>query len=150
MKRIKSKLPKKLGALVRLAIADLRQVAKDSRYAVDMHSWHGRPYEAVCHVCFAGAVMARSLATPHNLSIGPGALANSSRISQKDERRLYALDALRLGSIWLGVYRLCKGKITPLPTGCPETITVVPYDVDPKQFFRDMNKVARTLEKFNL
>lgn len=55
-------LPDKPSELLRLAIADLRSVAKDSRYRVAMSEWHNPTLgRSACYVCLAGAVMATTL-----------------------------------------------------------------------------------------
>jgi hypothetical protein len=52
-----------LAALLKVAIADLEQVAADGRYELRMNVWHrpGTTIKPSCQVCLAGAVIARSL-----------------------------------------------------------------------------------------
>lgn len=89
--------PEKLSDLIDLALNDLRKVQADPRYVVDMTLWHepntddGENY--VCHVCFAGAVMAKTLAVD--------VLADSpvSDFGHEWRRAFYALDDVRTGNL---------------------------------------------------
>lgn len=63
-------------------------MADDPAYILDMEVWH-LPDEGVCHVCLAGAVMARTLNLPLEYSDGLG------RISAKVGGPLVALDWFR-------------------------------------------------------
>lgn len=52
--------PEKHSEMILLAIQDLERIERDKRYQIDMDShWH-QP-NSHCSVCFAGAVMAKSL-----------------------------------------------------------------------------------------
>ena len=55
-----SELPDKPSELIRLALADLRKCEADPRYLIDMAQWHRPVTSELCHVCLAGAVMART------------------------------------------------------------------------------------------
>lgn len=55
------KLPRKLSTLLLLAVEDALACQRQrSKYVLDMTSYHD-PMGGKCHVCLAGAVMARSL-----------------------------------------------------------------------------------------
>lgn len=61
MKTFSSKLPDKLHKLIKVAYKDIITVANDSRYILNMLTWHKVDINNRCHVCLAGAVMAGSL-----------------------------------------------------------------------------------------
>lgn len=93
--------PERLSDLIRLAVHDIKLVADDKRYEIDMEFFHFKPSaEPVCYVCFAGAVMAKTLQfdlddrLPHLFSaVAPD--PNASAWCDAIE----ALDAARCGSI---------------------------------------------------
>lgn len=64
------KLPRKPSALIRLALRDLRAVEADPRYRVDMGKCH-EPYNGVCYVGLAGAVMAVTLKAESSRAVYP-------------------------------------------------------------------------------
>lgn len=92
-----AKLPNKPSALIRLAIADLTAVEKMKNREVNMGEWHLPTLDysnnLLCKVCFAGAVMDRTMKVAENT------LTQPSAFSRKDEGKFYALDAFRNGSI---------------------------------------------------
>lgn len=51
-------IPATLGEFLELAYADMKELEVDPRYAVRLEDWH-QPRHGVCHICLAGAVMAR-------------------------------------------------------------------------------------------
>lgn len=81
-------LPAKLWQWIDAAEKDALCVADDPEYILDMAVWH-LPDEGVCHVCLAGAVMARTLQLPQNCSSGVAAFPHKIR------HPLAALDDLR-------------------------------------------------------
>lgn len=138
-----SKLPNKMSALIRIALADLRKIERSKRYGVDMNSWHTPLYgKGRCLVCFAGSVMAKTLSTSpyadtHPAHFGP------------DEGKLRALDALRLGKVlvasgFLGI------NIDRVPRHL-WNVNVQQYGPRSKgRFKRQMAKLARDLERAGL
>ncbi len=52
--------PEKLSDLLRLAVRDCQKVEKMKTHRLNMVEWHA-PYDGVCHVCMAGAVVDRTL-----------------------------------------------------------------------------------------
>lgn len=68
MEVIKAKPPKKLSAAIMLALNDLALIEFSPKYKVDMTEAH-KPQnvgpEMVCHVCFAGSVMAKTCKLPY-------------------------------------------------------------------------------------
>ncbi len=144
------KLPEKLSDLIDLALADLRKVEKDDRYAVDMATWHEPPGASLdeeatrCHVCFAGAVMAGTLGTMPNVVVLP-----SDFTSMGDDphtaRRLLALDSVRNGFVEdalreLGAYSL--------PSDVEDHVDVPRYSThNPEPFHAAMAELAERLRK---
>lgn len=101
-----SKLPDSLPDLIELAVADARRVVKDKRYRLDMFDWHwyNEDFDRRCHVCLAGAVMAKTLGTDPKETCTPD--------NSEDGNRLRALDAIRSGRI-PSAYG-CLGRVPPL------------------------------------
>lgn len=57
-------LPKKMSALLRVAVRDAQALEKSKKYKLAMGDWHVPADESVsgkCEVCLAGSVMARTL-----------------------------------------------------------------------------------------
>lgn len=97
-----SSLPELPSDLFTVALADLRKVATNPAYEIDMGTWHENCVEwdaddedavGVCHVCFAGAVMAGTLGTDITSEIAP------SHFEEYDQIRLLALDQLCHGYV---------------------------------------------------
>ena len=86
------KLPEKASDLIELALADLAKCEKDSHYNIDMGRFHV-PTTSKCLVCFAGAVMAKSLGVSRKESCHP------TFFEEWNERRLSALDWFRCGAV---------------------------------------------------
>lgn len=92
MSRKRKTLPKKLSALLRLAVRDAQAIEKMDGYELYMYNYHRPAYGDTCYVCMAGAVMATSLGADRRKSTGPsdfGAL----------EGRLRAIDGMREGLV---------------------------------------------------
>lgn len=89
-----TKLPKKLSALLRLAVEDAKKCEVDDRYRFDMTSWHTHLVwgsDSKCAVCMAGAVMAKSL--------GASILRDFNPEDFEDAESLHVIDRMRVG--WL-------------------------------------------------
>ncbi len=63
-------LPRKMSALLRLAVKDAQAVEKSKKYVLAMGTWH-EPYRNKCHVCLAGSVMAKSLGCSPDKELRP-------------------------------------------------------------------------------
>ena len=92
------RLPEGLGALLRVAVADMDGCRGDPRYRLRMGAWHmpgrvGGVEGAPCEVCLAGAVMARSLGADPEEWLAPAEWTEDTRA------RLRALDLMRLGRV---------------------------------------------------
>lgn len=135
-------LPDKPSALIRLALLDLMKVEADPFYKVDMSDWHngGRRDTPVCHVCFAGAVMSRSLKTSFEADITP------ADFEEDIANKLSALDEFRQGEIRYG---LCAMKLE-VPEGLTGHVAVTSYQRSPARFRADMTIMADLLEEHGL
>ena len=134
-------LPDLPSALIRLGLKDLAAVEEKSEYKVDMNIWHEPTADcSVCVVCFAGAVMAQSFATPINRMITPGLFEAPTR------RKLSALESLRRGGI--------KDALEHLEISDPRIIPdiLIPaYDASRPRCFHDaMADLACYLESLGL
>ena len=79
----------KIYKLLDLAMSDLEKVEKDSRYEVNMNSWHWKDQK--CFVCLAGCVIAKTLNGDINDHLAP------SSFSKDTESKLQAIDCFRCG-----------------------------------------------------
>lgn len=93
--RLKKLLPDKPSALIRLALADLEATEKMPEYHINMREFHEGMIstEFKCEVCFAGAVMARTI------KVSPFMNAMPDDFDDATEAKLNALDAFRSGDI---------------------------------------------------
>lgn len=133
-------LPDKPSELIRIALKDLRKCEKDPRYKVDMDFWHAP--NGKCKVCFAGAVMAKRLGVPINVSID-----SNMTESQPEYLKLLALDYARLG--WardMATTMGCQFDRTLIPG----KVDLVPYENNPAAFKRGMRAMADLMESHGL
>jgi len=149
MKMIKP--PKKLSALIWLALGDLVKVEKDKRYQVNMTSWH-KPEFGRCNVCFAGSVMAKTLKTAHKFD----ADLNSVDFSYEWKLAFQALDAVRQGEIYDALDCHCHTdlsfKFLKSFYGMENDFwdEQISYYSDPKEFKEAMADIAVMLESHGL
>ena len=136
-------LPDKPSKVIRLALRDLFDVEHDPDYAINMNYFH-TPYVdpdwEKCHVCFAGAVMAKTLNTP----IDQNALPED--FDEDTGGKLDALDAFRDGLIAAGLEYM--GLSTP--KGIENTREIEDFITDPMRFKDDMESLADDLEGYGL
>lgn len=132
-------LPDKLSDLMRLALDDLTKVEADPRYKVDMRQWF-KWKDYVCHVCFAGAVMAQTMEEPITGISAP------QYYPYDISRKLRALDLIRVGN----VFSACREMDIPVAQRTVEDRDVTGYAIDPIQWRRDMNQILTELEAAGL
>lgn len=134
------RLPDKPSELIRVALADIRLVEEDDRYVMDMDDWHSlRPHNTYkCHVCVAGAVMAKSLKAKRLEYVSPKNYSPSVR------KKLVALDNFRSGHINNGL------AIMELPQTSNRIFNITAYEDDRELFHEDMNDLATYLESIGL
>lgn len=138
-------LPDKPSALIRVAMADLKKCERDPRYTIDMMQWHEfDEMENTCAVCFAGAVMAKSLKVADPLDSKN--YTDPFKFGGDTQRKLQALNQLRAGEIDNGLRLLRVSR----PAEVPMTIFVERYENKPKQFHRQMEAMAAMLEGHGL
>lgn len=130
-----SKLPDKLSDLIELALSDLAKVERSKRYAVDMKFFH-RPKGGTCHVCFAGAVMAKTLGNPINQHVVPSINEYHSQ--------LIALDVLRHGHMDRVFQLIQRTK----PQVIPDRIDIPDYKYGRAGFKRALRKLVRLLREY--
>ena len=83
-------LPDTLHELLDVALKDIDEVYKDPGYEVDMGRWHQTGADGVCYVCFAGAVIAKTLKVDKSVHITQPDYHWGDDVAHK----LYALDKL--------------------------------------------------------
>ena len=147
---MKQKLPKKLSALIRVALVDESRAFRSKLYHIDMSNWHVPAHNELrdqCQVCLAGAVMAFSLKADINEDLAPSMYSCS--------RQLQALNLIRKGDVQYalreleGRERLHRVKeFTELEWEL--CIEVVKYHDDRTKWRRDMKKIATRLEAARL
>lgn len=139
------KLPNKLSALIRVAVADLAKAEKSKRYVVDMGSWHdpGGTPSSKCEVCFGGAVIAFSLKVSSSVYTEP------YRFPESTKCKLLALDALRSGNVVraAGMSGVCSPAQRTRISNCfMDDVSVPEYGHDNRGFKTAMRKIATQLE----
>jgi hypothetical protein len=92
--KAKKRLPSKISELIVLAVKDCKAVEKDKRYELNMGVFHAPSVNGKCHVCMAGAVMAKSLGTAIDQVAAPNLYSN------KVQNQLNTLDSIRMGHLW--------------------------------------------------
>ncbi len=143
---MKTPLPDKPSALLRLALDDLKLVEGDDRYCVAMLTWH-QPFDGICHVCLAGAVLAKTC------EIDPRERPVLSYFGDSIHRQLYAINDFRRGEITHGLgsisdemsrkyveyYGLSSGRII-----------VADYHTNRERFLADMESLISRFEVIDL
>lgn len=132
-------LPKLASDLIELALNDLEKCEADPRYQINMGTWHKpiKGSEAVCAVCFAGAVMAQTNMVDINEN------HNGSALSDADEDRIDALNEFRCGYIREGLDRM---GLT-INDGVPDDFDAADYRVYPAKFKAEMKALASDLRQ---
>jgi len=142
------KLPNKASELIRVAIADLRKVEKSKAYEVNMAIWHSGVYKSICDVCFAGAVMAKTLKTNIKEYYSPDCFAD------KTSCKLEALNQFRLGYCRDAFDYLSESYKSNHPWDFIDidlfNRNIKSYYVSPTRFKKDMLNLAQDLENFGL
>lgn len=144
-------LPDKPSESIRLALTDLRACEADPLYNVGMGDWH-RPCDGVCHVCLAGAVMAKSLECPREKSFVPSMIKSaymeraagvSAEQFQVLTNKLTAIDRFRSGYIGPAFSALN----IPKPDAIPDSMFIHAYNISRDEFYNDMEGLATLLEQ---
>ncbi len=133
-------LPRKMSALIRIALEDLSKVERSKVYQVQMGNWHLPMADGKCAVCFAGAVMAKTCGFQKNSDVFPRVSSMGDNLDQ-----FFALDSLRQGEVSLAASEL---KLKNHNKDLDREIT--PYSANRLQFRADMLKLAIDLERAGL
>lgn len=139
MTKPRKTLPQKPSELIRLALRDLSLIEKDPHYEINMSVFHSY-YGGTCAVCFAGAVMAKTLGSNFHYRVAP------HDFNSKTANALRALDAFRVGDIELGLIYLRK----ELPKTMRDTYAVPEYEYSPVRFRRALVRLADRFERNGL
>lgn len=132
-------LPDKASALIRLALKDLEEVEKLPGFEVRMNVWLKNFIDAPCSVCFAGAVMVRSLFDVTSQDALPVQGASPGYFDYDTSCKLNALDAFRCGDVFEGLRTMgFLGSIQPW--------TIARYEEHAEGFKSDMRELAAYLE----
>jgi len=131
-------LPDKPSELIRTAIHDITLVERQkAKYVVNMGVFHSpSDYSGKCQVCYAGAVMAKTL------GCNPKDEVETDHWGNEVEGKLDALDSFRTGDV--------EDAFSHLGIDLPEELSgqfpVVSYSSDPKKFKEQQNRLADLLE----
>jgi len=159
-------LPKKMSALIKIGLADLRKAENDAKMVIKMETWLDRreaictiesgsievSREEVCVACFAGTVMAFTLGALKKKdwrSLGPDHF-------NKNSRQLSALDSLRDGNVGgaavsLKLYSDDKDLDDELAEFVRFNRVIPDYDRDdPEPFHKAMTKLQKDLKDARL
>lgn len=139
-------LPNKMSDLIEVALEDLTKVEADQRYRVRMNDWHVPPHsgETRCAVCFAGAVMAKSL---------DAAIASESFPDDYEEdtgRKLSALDQVRVGWVSEALRIMHEDADEYHAHEELNDFRVVSYAEDPARWREDMVAIVARLREEGL
>ena len=151
MEGIKSsvqELPDLPSELVWVAIEDTKKILKDQHYKLDLRKWHAYDKDdGRCTVCFAGAVMSKSLGLSPEMDAIPSSFGDSNA------RKLSALESFRSGKLYDGciIMGIDEDKLGYIPRRAFITCIEVDspgerFDKSAKQFLSDMEMVAAVLE----
>lgn len=162
-------LPNKPSALIRVAVDDLTKVERNTKYIVDMGTWHeprtpekydrkqdmyvAQPEKTKCAVCFGGSVIAGSLKVPSNEDACPYNGEDGDfdeRFGEGTRAKLLALDSFRTGDVAYGI-REFFGQDAELKL--PESMNrkVAAYSKrNSAKFKKQMRQLANDLERFGL
>jgi len=135
------RLPNKPSALIKVALADLYLAEKNSRFKIDMNTWHDPDSNARCCVCLAGVIMA----TSEESKGGTVDLVPSS-FPPEIADKLRALEEFRTGDVEAGLFLMNL----ELPEGMNAHRSIMGYRGDPLRFKKHMRQLAYDLEKKGL
>ena len=140
-RRVRFETCTRLSDLIAIALTDLEACEADPYYEIDMGHWHGTPpFRTTCHVCLAGAVMAKT--------VGVFLLASVefAEFDWQSQAKFKALDLIRRGRVAAALAHLGEG----LPLLRRRRISVTSYGSDPAAFKSDMRRIAATLAEAGL
>lgn len=136
-----------LSGVLELALKDLELVGKDKSYRVNFGAWHTTNERSkLCHVCLAGAVIAKTLKCPPYITTYPSSFTN------KAQKRLHALNDVRTGDVIQAINRLHPkfkfGMLVEMEIGTPMGVWDAPKSI--VAFKRHLRKVIKVLKKYQV
>lgn len=146
-------LPSVPSALIKLALSDLAACENDAAYEIDMSYWHrpktrGIPFitrKTTCQVCLAGSVMAQSLHCDVTLEVDALEFNDPDTVI-----RLLALDHFRIGSLRMGVKRMCTDEdFEKLPSSMYH-MPIKQYYLNPVAWLATMHEFVEKFEEVGL
>lgn len=146
MLKLKTRLPKKLSALTKIALLDLIATEADPKYKINMSAWHEPHREGdrvVCMVCYAGSVMAQRGGVRLNRGV------EAVDFCRADANKFFALNYIRGGDVEEAYLTLCPPKDFPAPL--PPRLKalnreVTGYHIDSEKFKTEMARLIIDLE----
>ena len=131
----------KPSELIRVALSDFLTCDEDPRYVICTNVWHSTLWRSTsldqgCHVCLAGAVMAKTLDSICGRDLYP------ESFSAGIAKSLSALDLLRMGEVRSAFDRLGLDY----REGDRFDRVIVDWEVSPPEFFSDMYRLVKDLE----
>ena len=147
---MKSKLPEKPSALIKVALKDLAKIERSRKYKVNMGFWHRTApgKKAKCEVCLGGSVLAKTLKVPFRQTLQTHEIG--VEYGQDVGQKIIALDRFRRGQLMNGLQEMgLRGLVgdkyyKKFGTYFPE---ITAYEYDPKKFKEDMLQLAKNLKK---
>ena len=125
------RLPDVPSELLALALDDLEAVNADPLYEIDMWIWHiprGYNHEkhtyTYCAVCFAGAVMAKTLNVPYDQS------AMNDQFDKDTNNKLVGINSFRSNNVARAVREITNNYAASPTLNDLEKTVGVPPDVD--------------------
>ncbi len=135
-------LPDLPSELIRVALADLKACEADPDYRIYMNDWHVAATKNVfCEVCFAGAVMAKSLGSDKNDFLSPCDFTNGI------DNKLYALNELRRGQVSQALRGMGLSKSDTMENRFSLDREMPHYQYNEDKFHEQMHVLANDLEK---
>lgn len=145
---MKSKLPTKPSALIKLSLKDLAKIERSKKYAVNMGYWHAPENAGTrCEVCLGGSVLAKSLKVPiYEQVLGCEII---DKFGDEIGNKIVSLDNFRRGNIGKALMNLnLRDAFEEYAEKYGTTFEgVTPYEHDKKQFKKDLLVIAAKLKK---
>ena len=146
---VRDTLPDKPSELILVALMDLEKCEADPRYDINMGVWH-EP-NSHCSVCFAGAVIAKTLQLPADKPFDPWGFDESIK------NKLRALDLFRAGWIYdalyaMGFFDQARDPDFRWEAERYKSTSEMPflYRTDPKAFKDRLHEIAEFLNGYDL
>jgi len=134
-------LPNKPSELILLALKDLILVECSKSYEIDMGEWHTprSSFNDKCLVCFAGAIMAKTLKIDASEDVDPTDFSNATH------SKLESLEFFRMGEVG-DAFEILGRSYTK---GLEFDRNITHYATNAGKFKREMRKLAADLAAKN-